>query len=95
MYVFMLGIARYTQNLRMLFMRKIAANLLKRAGFSNNKTAVDVKEALADDACYVLITCGAPSKDGKMQVEMTYQGDPVLAAYLVESAQQFIDIDNQ
>ena len=76
-------------------MRKLAANLLKRAGFSKNKTAVDVKNKLADDnACYVLITCGAPSKEGKMQVEMTYQGDPVLAAYLVESAQQFIDIES-
>lgn len=75
-------------------MRKIAANLLRRAGFSNKKTAVDVNNTLEDDgACYVLITCGAPSKDGKMQVEMTYQGDPVLAAYLVESAQQFIDIE--
>ncbi len=75
-------------------MRKIAANLLRRAGFSNKKTAIDVNDPLADDgACYVLITCGAPSKDGKMEVEMTYQGDPVLAAYLVESAQQFIDIE--
>ena len=63
--------------------------------FSNKKTAVDVNDTLADDgACYVLITCGAPSKDGKMEVEMTYQGDPVLAAYLVESAQQFIDIES-
>ena len=76
-------------------MRKLAANLLRRAGFSRKKTAVDVKKTLPDDnACYVLITCGEPSQDGKMQVEMTYQGDPVLAAYLVESAQQFIDIES-
>jgi hypothetical protein len=76
-------------------MRKLAANLLRRAGFSKNKAAVDLKKTLADDsACYVLITCGSPSEDGKMQVEMTYQGDPVLAAYLVESAQQFIDIES-
>ena len=79
----------------MLFMRKLAENLLRRAGFSKSKTDVDLKKTLADDnACYVLITCGEPSKDGKMQVEMTYQGDPVLAAYLVESAQQFIDIES-
>lgn len=76
-------------------MRKLAENLLRRAGFSKSKTDVDLKKTLADDnACYVLITCGEPSKDGKMQVEMTYQGDPVLAAYLVESAQQFIDIES-
>lgn len=41
-------------------------------------------------ACYVLITCEEPSEDGKMQVEMTYEGDACLAAYLIESAQGFI-----
>ncbi len=51
-----------------------------------------VKKALAkNNACYVLITCGEPSEDGKMQVEMTYEGDECLAAYLIESAQGFID----
>lgn len=39
-----------------------------------------------DNACYVLITCGRPSSDGHMQVEMTYEGDKVLASYLLESA---------
>ncbi len=37
-------------------------------------------------ACYVLITCQEPSSDGEMQVEMSYEGDEALAAYLVESA---------
>ncbi len=46
-----------------------------------------------DQACYVLIMCGVPGEDGKMHVEMSYEGDPVLAAYLVESAQQFIDVE--
>lgn len=41
--------------------------------------------------CYVLITCDAPSEDGKMQVEMTYEGDATLAAYLLQGAQSFID----
>ena len=41
-------------------------------------------------SCYVLVTCGEPSEDGKMQVEMTYQGDPSLAAYLLEDAQSLI-----
>jgi hypothetical protein len=51
-----------------------------------------VKKALAkNNACYVLITCGEPSEDGKMQVEMTYEGDECLAAYLIESAQGIID----
>lgn len=43
------------------------------------------------NACYVLITCSEPSEDGKMEVEMTYEGDAVLAAYLVESAQGQFD----
>ena len=51
-----------------------------------------VKKALAkNNVCYVLITCGEPSEDGKMQVEMTYEGDECLAAYLIESAQGIID----
>lgn len=42
-------------------------------------------------ACYVLITCGEPNKDGKMQVELTYKGDPTLAAFLLENAQGYMD----
>ncbi len=44
-----------------------------------------------NNSCYVLITCGEPSQDGQMEVEMTIGGDPVLAAYLVESAHSLID----
>lgn len=50
------------------------------------------REALAKKhLCYVLITCGAPSDDGKMQVEMTYEGDATLAAFLLQGAQSFVD----
>lgn len=38
--------------------------------------------------CYVLITCKEPSEDGKMEVEMSYEGDETLAAYLVDSASE-------
>lgn len=41
--------------------------------------------------CYVLITCDPPSEDGEMQVEMTYEGDATLAAYLLQGAKFFID----
>lgn len=41
--------------------------------------------------CYILITCDTPSLDGKMQVEMSYEGDPVLANYLLQGAQQYFD----
>ncbi len=41
--------------------------------------------------CFVLITCGEPTAEGKMEVEMIYEGDCSLAAYLIESAQTFIE----
>lgn len=51
------------------------------------EAAVDSASKLLDDtACYVLITCGHPSSDGQMKVEMTYEGDKVLASYLLENA---------
>lgn len=52
----------------------------------------DLRKELAErNACFVLITCGEPTEDGKMEVEMTYEGDASLAAYLIESAQGFIE----
>ena len=43
-------------------------------------------------ACYVLIVCGQPTLEGKMEVQMTYEGDSALDAYLIESAQGMIDV---
>lgn len=48
-----------------------------------------------DPSCYVLITCGQPSENGQMQVEMTYQGDATLASYLIQGAQLFIDQEEE
>lgn len=51
-----------------------------------------LKESLAKKhVCYVLITCDAPSDDGKMEVELTYEGDASLASYLLQGAQSIID----
>ncbi|MEL7431521.1 MAG: hypothetical protein AAGI90_03205 [Chlamydiota bacterium] len=48
-----------------------------------------IKNSLRKEhACYVLITCKEPSEDGKMEVELSYEGDETLAAYLVESASE-------
>ena len=44
-----------------------------------------------DHACYVLITCSDPSTEGNMDVEMSYNGDESLAAFLVENAQVVFD----
>ena len=47
----------------------------------------NLRKALSEDnECYVLITCSKPSKAGKMQVEMTFEGDEGLASYLIETA---------
>ncbi|MCH9627041.1 MAG: hypothetical protein S4CHLAM2_06750 [Chlamydiales bacterium] len=48
-----------------------------------------------DQACCIVITCGQPSADGKMSVEMSYEGDPILASYLLENAQGFIEHDEE
>lgn len=51
-----------------------------------------IKKALSEiHACYVLITCSEPSKDGQMEVEMSYEGDESLAAFLVDNASQVFD----
>ncbi|WP_068468150.1 hypothetical protein [Candidatus Protochlamydia phocaeensis] len=58
----------------------------------NDRRRKHLQEALdKNPSCYVLITCGEPSEDGQMQVEMTYQGDATLASYLIQGAQLFID----
>ena len=45
-------------------------------------------------ACYVLITCSEPTSDGKMEVELHYEGDATLASFLVENASQAFDERN-
>lgn len=51
-----------------------------------------IKEELGQQhECYVLITCSSPSNKGEMQVEMSYQGDTGLAAFLVDNASQIFD----
>lgn len=51
-----------------------------------------LKKMIGNDcACYVLITCSTPSSDGRMEVEMSFEGDEDLAAYLVQNAAQVFD----
>lgn len=49
------------------------------------------KKLSKENACYVLITCGHPSEDGEMAVEMSYQGDFEAVSYLLQGAQSMID----
>jgi hypothetical protein len=41
--------------------------------------------------CYVLLTCGEPAEDGTMQIEMTYEGDATVAAYMLQGAQVYMN----
>jgi hypothetical protein len=68
----------------------------KRADWKKTLSRQDLRQVLAErNACFVLITCGEPTEDGKMEVEMTYEGDAFLAAYLIESAHGLIENHNE
>lgn len=61
---------------------KLASNLKKLA-------LEKIKKSLSEQhECYVLITCGSPTKEGNMEVELSYSGDESLAAFLVDNAAQ-------
>jgi len=55
-----------------------------------------VKKSTVSDEneCSILITCKKPTKDGNMSVELTYEGDPLLASYLLDSAQGAIELED-
>lgn len=56
------------------------------------KAEIQIENAMKENcACYVLITCSEPDSKGKMDVEMKYDGDEALAAFLVENARQVFD----
>jgi len=58
----------------------------------DSKIDNEIKDKLASKhLCYVLITCDEPTEDGHMNVEMAYDGDPVLAAYLLQGAQAYFE----
>jgi len=58
----------------------------------NKKSQKHIHEVLENTpSCYVLITCGQPSENGQMEVEMTYQGDAALVSYLLHGAQNIIE----
>jgi hypothetical protein len=44
-----------------------------------------------DAACRVIISCSEPDENGQMEVEMHYEGDESLAAFLVQNAAQVFD----
>lgn len=41
-----------------------------------------------NDRLFIMITCAPPSENGKIQVEMTYEGDPFVILYILKKAQE-------
>lgn len=59
--------------------------------FVKRQASRKLKQLLeGEHTCVVLITCGEPSEEGQMSVEMMYEGDSGLACYLLENAQEVI-----
>jgi hypothetical protein len=57
-----------------------------------NVSMTEIKNSLNEkNACYVLLTCSHPTKDGNMMVEVAYEGDECIASYLVDNAQHILD----
>ena len=83
-----------TKPLKIFPFKSIAAGSKKETFFTSlkkifKKQEIPSEEPKKKQACYVLITCSDPSEDGDMEVEMTYEGNEDLVAYLVENARQF------
>jgi hypothetical protein len=58
----------------------------------NFKGRKQILQTLAENhLCYVLVTCKAPAKNGKIHIEMNYEGDADLASYLLQGAQTMVD----
>jgi len=45
-----------------------------------------VRHILQNHVGYVLVTCRPANKSGKLEVELSFEGDPDLASFLVEGA---------
>lgn len=60
----------------------------------NSKSQVNpklLKSLKSGHSTFVLLTCEESSREGQMSVEMHYDGDPALVAYLLEGALETID----
>jgi hypothetical protein len=54
-----------------------------------------IRKILSDHIGYVLVTCRPIKKSGKMEVEVSYEGDPDLASYLVDGAQGYLESEHE
>ncbi len=77
-FVTFIGAIMMTDKIYELFRRSIIVKPARRGS-----------KLQSDTAGYVLITCTQPNSKGQMEVNLTYEGDRVLASYLLKSAQDF------
>jgi hypothetical protein len=63
----------------------------KKIMFPENVAHEKIRQLLSDHAGYVLVTCRPPNRKGKMEVEVSYDGDIDLASYLVDGAQGYLE----
>ncbi len=54
-----------------------------------------IRKILRDHVGYVLVTCRPTELPGRMEVEVSYEGDPDLASYLVDGAQGYFENEQQ
>jgi hypothetical protein len=77
-------------------MAKILDGLFDREGPSKKEIEeVIKKQKKGKTICYVLLTCNETSEEGTMEVDMKYEGERWLAAYLVESAQKVLEEEEE
>ena len=53
-----------------------------------------IRKILSHHIGYVLETCRPTRQEGKMEVEVSYEGDPDLASYLVDGAQGYLESEH-
>jgi len=74
-------------------MAKILEGLFDQKGPSKKEVeeVIDKREKKGKTICYVLLTCTQANGEGSMEVDMKYEGERWLAAYLVKSAQRILE----
>jgi hypothetical protein len=66
------------------------AHTISRTSESEQNFHEQVRKLLCEDHVgYVLVTCRKTKQAGKLEVEVSYDGDPDLACYLTEGAQSY------
>ncbi|MEN9654161.1 MAG: hypothetical protein RL235_273 [Chlamydiota bacterium] len=71
--------------------KKVTKMRLKKSQ-AHEVAQLRLREALGEQyACCVLITCSRPSKEGNMEVELSFEGEESLAAFLIDNASQVFD----